>query len=486
MYHSQAFRLFAVCLVPGVALVCFFASLGPAESPATTSSERSMYHADREHLWNRLHEAMFVRVGPDGRAYGQDRLEPLLWGGSKHLLEGESHKRAVALLAEFLKNKREKLVEDPLKRAVLQRDLWLLFNWLEADHSHFYEPALKPDEVRSARDRLRRPLATVIGRLTLTPEQIQKLPDNYAAAVASGEFPKRFDPEHPDKSYLPADLFEADGPWVCVGRPDGPIAPAHLSDNGTNVFTNSAFLLFLRLPAGRTATVKYLNHLRAFDQPVLVEAKDAGKRPEKYLPNPKLPPLPVGTEMALVRRALLIAAPNTPTASALTESVQLRVYREVPELTVQNLTAALDDGTEANRRAHSWQSFHEFRLNRSLLFAGRAGGLRAIDPDERDFITPFNLWYLDEFENGEFGQRDRSFSERSQVALKQECFQCHSLPGVSSFNSYFNHRVHLHDTDTSARPFSLSEMPVSEVAGAAVKWKVGRPNWTALRKLLEE
>jgi hypothetical protein len=29
-------------------------------------------------------------------------------------------------------------------------------------------------------------------------------------------------------------------------------------------------------------------------------------------------------------------------------------------------------------------------------------------------------------------------------------------------------------------------MPVSEVAGAAVKWKEGRPNWAALRKLLAE
>ena len=30
-----------------------------------------MYHADPEH-WNRLHEALFVRVGPQGQAYGQD------------------------------------------------------------------------------------------------------------------------------------------------------------------------------------------------------------------------------------------------------------------------------------------------------------------------------------------------------------------------------------------------------------------------------
>ena len=66
------------------------------------------------------------------------------------------------------------------------------------------------------------------------------------------------------------------------------------------------------------------------------------------------------------------------------------------------------------------------------------------------------------------------------------CFACHSLPGVSSFNSYCNFRHHLNDRDTSARAFSLSEMAILKVAGSAVKWKEERPNWTALRKLLVE
>jgi hypothetical protein len=481
MSRAHIFRLFAFHLVAGIPLACSFASSGPA-----TRSERSMYHSDPEHLWNRLHEAMFVRVGPDGRAYGLDRLEPLLWVGSKHLLEEPSHTRAVALPETFLKNKGESLVEDPLKRAVLQRDLWLVFNWLEGDHDEFYEPALTRDEVRAARDRLRRPLAAVIGRLPLTPDRIKNLSDNYAAAVASGEFPIRFDPEHPDKPYLPADLFTTGGPWVCLGRPDGPVAPAHLRDDGANVFTNSAFLLFLRLPTGRAATIDYLKQLRSFDQPLRVEANDAGNRAEHYLPNPKLPPFTEGTQVALVRRALLIDSANTPTATALTESVQLCIYREVPGMTAQTLSAALLGGTAANRQAQSWQSFHEFRLSRSLLFAGRAGGLRAIGPDERDFNTPFFLWLLDEFEYRESRPLARSFAESSQHPIMEDCFLCHSLPGVFSFNSYFNHRINLQVSDKVAREFSLSETPVSEVSLAAVQWKEGRPNWTALRKLLAE
>ena len=445
--------------------------------------QRSLYHADPEHLWNRLHETLFVRIGPDGRAYGQDRLEPLLWLESTHLLEEKSNKKAVTILEEFLKGKGEKLVEDPQKRALLQRDLWLVFNWLESDH--WLHQKLKEEDVRAARDRLRRPLAAVIGRLALTPDQIKKLPDNYAAAVASGEFAKRFDPEHPDKPYLPADLFAADGPWVCLGRPDGPIAPTHLRDDATNPYTNSAFLLFLRLPAGRPATVEYLKQLRSFDQPLRVEAKDK-KLLEKYLPNPKLPSFPVGTEVALVRRALLIDSSNTPIATALTESVQIRMYRDIPEMTEQALKAALDSDARTNQRARSWQSFQEFQLSRSRLYAGKAGGLRTVRPDDRDFHSPFSLSYHDEFDSPKDSPRDPPFSERSQFSIKADCFQCHSLPGVASFNSYFNSRTHLSDRDATARPCSLSETPVSEVAEAAVKWKMGRPNWTALRKLLAE
>jgi hypothetical protein len=158
-------------------------------------------------------------------------------------------------------------------------------------------------------------------------------------------------------------------------------------------------------------------------------------------------------------------------------------------MTEQNVRAALEataNSSTSDQRVQAWQSFQEFQLSRSRLFAGRAGGLRAIDPEELDFQTPFLLWMLDEFENREAGAPDRPFSARSQSPVMKGCFACHSLPGVASFNSYFNYRDHVQTGAAVVRPFSLSEMPVSEVAGAAVKWKEGRPNWAALRKLLEE
>lgn len=96
------------------------------------------------------------------------------------------------------------------------------------------------------------------------------------------------------------------------------------------------------------------------------------------------------------------------------------------------------------------------------------------------------LWMLDEFENPEARAPDRLFSARSQGPVMKGCFACHGLPGDAAFNSYFDYRDHAQAGDAVVRPFSLSEMPVSEVAGAAVEWKEGRTNWAALRKLWEE
>jgi hypothetical protein len=473
MDHSaNLYRPALGCLVVGMAALWLLVAAvraGPAPDPPRV---QAVYHPDPQHLWNRLHKALFVRTGPDGRAYGHDCLEPLLWPWSKHLLEPRSCDRVVDLLDEFLRSQGEKRIEDPVKRAVLQRDLWLVFNWVEGDHGNFADPQLGAEAWRGSQQRLRGRLAAVIGRLALSPDQIRGLPDNYAAAVASEEYSAGYDPERPDRPYLPPDLFAASGPWVCAGRPDGPVAPQHLRDE--NPFTNSAFLVLLRLPGGRAATLAYLERLRSFDHPLMVRS-DGGA----FVPNPRLPQLPAGTQVALVRRALLIASPAQVIPSPVTESIQLRVYREVPELTKQVLDAALGGGTAGSLRAHSWQSFHEFRLSRLLLFGGRAGGLRPVS-DEPDFKTGLGAHPWDEFET--CTPQGRPFPGAGQVMVKETCFPCHSLPGVYSFNTFFSFRT-ARGTD-DPRPASLRETIPSEVLGSAARWKQERPHWASLRGLL--
>jgi hypothetical protein len=423
MCHPLRFRLFASCVVAAAAVVYFLVLAAPASPADEPAPSRAIYHADPEHLWNRLYEALFIRIGPDGRTYGQDRLEPLLWPESKYLLEERSNKRATAVLEEFLKNKGEKLIDEPLKRALLQRDLWLVFNWLEGRHGGFAEPRLEEEAVRTAQARLRRPLAAVIGRLALSQKEIRALPDNYAAAVASGQFARRFDAEKPDHPYLPPDLFSADGPWVCVGRTDGITAPEHLREDRDHRFNNSAFLVFLRLAGGRAAGIEYLKNL---------------------------PPFPKGAEVALVRRALLIDTSHRVVPSALTESVQIRVG---------NVGA-------------------EFRLIRAQLLAGRAGGLRPLGAREEDFKTGFGAHRWDEFE---YRQEGRSFPSAALQPIRQLCSACHTRERFPDFRSGSPE-----DKRGKPHPDLVKQMPVAEVGAAAVKWKEQQANWAALQRLLAE
>lgn len=401
----------------------------------------TLYHVDPQHLWNRLHDSLFMRVGPDGRQYGRDRLEPLLWHSSVHLLDLRTNGRVVALLEEFNRVQGEKLLDDSLKRAVLQRDLWLVANWLGAVENRRGNSPLASADADQRKKRLRQALVATIRRLALTADRIRSLSDNYAIAVASGEFAVTPAEESSAKPYLPPDLFSANGPWVCVGRPDGPIAPGHMQEASSNHFTNSAFLVFLRLPQGRAAAIDYLGQLRSYARQEQTE----------------LPDFPAGTELALVRRAMLIDSEFALVVSPLTESVQLRI------------------------RGNS-SSFREFRLIRELLFSDRKGGLRSIEREERDFKTGFRSHAFDPFESP---QRATPFDQYAQPIVLELCSACHRSAGVGGFNSLFNKSGSNTSGDDTRHPVPLTEVSIAESVTANVEWKQSRADWVALRKSLE-
>lgn len=474
-----AFLLSGVGVLTAVVLA---ATADPVEKGPKDSPRPALYDADPAHLWNRLHAAVLVRTGPDGHDYGQDRLEPLLWNESEYLLKGPSADRAAAVLDEFVRGKGETLVADPVRRAVLQRDLWLAFNWLAVrpdGHDELSSPAGK---------RLGTLLAGVVRRLALTPEQVAALPDNYAAAVASKEFADRFDPEKPERPYLPPDLFQADGPWVCVGRSDAPPASHHVDETGTNRFTNSVFLTFIKLPDGRQPTLDWLKRMAAFDQPLLLaDPADKGPARRPTVPNPAVPQLPAGTEVALVRRALLVDARRRVVASPLTESVQVRVMRADGGVaaTPDDLSVVGNSGDSA-RRGFERQAFFEFQLRRADLFAGRAGGLRDVS-DQRDFKTGFASHQWDPFDAGTTS--DRPFPDRALSAgtARTFCLGCHYPPGVQGLQSLQRMgRAGEAAADRRRPSYPLGPTSVAEVEQAMVKWKQDRPGWKALAKLLPD
>lgn len=392
---------------------------GEPTAAATLPKPTTLYDPDANHLWNRLHEALCIRTARDGTLYGSDPLDPLLWSSTKHLLEGESHAQAIRVLDRFLEARGERLISDPLKRAVLQRDLWAVFDWA-ATRNRFEQVAFHEAGVTALTTRL----ALVIRRLALTPEQIDALPDNYAAAVAAKIYPDAFDPDHPEAGFLPPDMFQQDGRWVCVKTLQDLVAPVHTCEFGGR----SAFLIFISLPGGRAQTLEYLTRLNDFPEPWVYDLRRLGKVSgyalmphsfnQKRPPwvNPAMPQFPPGTRFALVRQALLIDRTGNPVPTHLTESVQLRVYQEL----------------DYNRSDGGKQAVFEFALLRQELLAGQPGAFRALGKDTKVFSF-FLSHGIDPFE---FQSRDPDATSAEPREPALNCMGCHDGPGIHSVLSH--------------------------------------------------
>src|SRR4030095_14545415 len=102
-----------------------------------------------------------------------DSLDRLLWYDTTYLLEGTAYQQAISVLDEFLSTRGEGLITDPLKRAIFQRDMWAVFDWL----------TVRSDSYPTQNKELQRRLAQVIRKVALTDDEIRSLPDNYEAAI---------------------------------------------------------------------------------------------------------------------------------------------------------------------------------------------------------------------------------------------------------------------------------------------------------------
>lgn len=438
----------AVLLAAGVARHATVAVEPPTTPPAAAEKQsgNGPYDPDPKHLWNRLHQALHVRLTtnrgggefllePQDREFDPNDLDPLLWHASNYLVRGaadeklyadlikqaphladygrprpQTFREVVAVLDEFQSKNGPALVADPLKRAFLQRDLWALFDSL----------AIPAKDAHAAQRRhLAERVARIIRSVALSREQIQGLPDNYAAAAAAKAYPADFNPAKKDGAFLPADLFQTDGPWVQVG--DGeyePIAPKHVQFFGGR----SSFLAFIRLPAGRKPTLAYVKQLQEFVR--------------KGTPG-DVPQFPAGTQVALVRQMLLIDNRGEITPTRVTESVQIRVIHDPLHFARNGL-----------------QTYVEFKLRRQDLFARKAGGLRAIT--DSDGERPF-LLYMGNAKGEEY------------EPVLASCRHCHNAAGIKSVNSFQGlYRRH------PANWFATK--PETETAAVA-RWKKQQYSW---------
>ena len=472
------FSIRARCLINWLAVGLIITASGcSAQDGKQTNS--TIYDSDPKHLWNRLNETLFDRTAPDGKHFGLDELDILFWAGTKNLLVEPSHHQSLAVLDEFINSHGEKLISDPLKRALLQRDLWELFDWSAKNFR-------KPEETRASNE-LQSRLAVLIRRLALTTNEIAALPDNYAKTGKS------------NPPNLPQGLFQTNGDWVSVGNNGGygmePVAPSHVSEFDGH----SAFCVMLHLPEDRQAAISYLDRLRWFAQvdgawnyrtnplpwlstnisPVPVKPLDPSSTnamtwrhmtwvstnfPRHILElSPDLPQFPANTEWALVRRMCVIDTDGHIQPTPIIESIQLRRYLEVKNM---------------NQVYHGAQQFFEFQLDRR-----RGGALRALGQDEkgfpfvhfrgqgRDLFEPFNA----------FGRPSPlpQDSAKVQRVILETCFECHSDRGIFSVLSYTGFL----SPPPSQRPADLAVTGIDRQSKATIYWKQRQFDWGLLQGL---
>jgi hypothetical protein len=420
-------------------LACLIMLLGAAAPAAESRKECCLFACDPQHLWSRLHETLVVRTGPDGKRYGLDRVDPLYWDTTTHLLEGSSHTRALAVLDEFLSRHGETLIRDPLKRAFLQHDLWVLFDWAAQDRSW------QQGRYEVAKQALRRRLATAIRRLGLTEQQIAQLPDNYARAQAE------------DLSVsLPQGLFLHGGDWVDLGS----IAPIHTRDFGGR----SVFRVLVRLPEGGQATLRYLEQLNSFVPPSR-EAAPPSEGTARFATDEAAPQFPIGTQWALVRQMCVIDTTGRVRPTAVIEGIQVRRYDVVR---AGRMVGSQDDVLASQRT-------FEFGVSRA-----RNGDLRRVLTGERDFVfVQFLSTGIDPFESSRSESREALDLGKLQVDVLKSCYICHSLSGIHSVNSYAGG----FGPDSDRTPRLVSVDMNQAALEAAARWKERQPDFELLQQL---
>jgi hypothetical protein len=312
---------------------------------------------------------------------------------------------------EFLSTDAENLIRDPLKRAMFQHDLWAVFDWL-ASQADPYPPQRKALETR---------LAQLIQRVALSKEEILSLPDNYALEVEANTFPANVSADHPETAFLPSDIFQPESAWVPMGREGGPIAMTHTES--FPFFGRSVFLVFVRSPKGRAATLDFIGSLNTELDPITA----------------------IGSEVALVRRMLLIDSEGNLIPSPLIETVQIRHFSPA-------------------------QSFYEFELDRARLFDGIGGGLVR----NNDIFMLF-MGHGDVFESPDIPDL--------RATIPGICKACHfhdlSNPNSDNTRSIISY---------SRQPFSLPDniQPIlfattwTDEAQTVIEWKLNHKTWKSL------
>jgi hypothetical protein len=432
--------------------------------------------------WDRKLRAGKLALGPVvKRIEGGDVPLLLAWRKTRHYSEPATCERANKLLDEFLETRGERLIADPLKRAFMQRDLWAVFDHLVGQNiAHFGDADLArrrapvPDyeidrsdlqrddpAATQRRETLCRKLAVIIQRLALPKSAIETLPDNYAAAIRSGEFAARHDFDCLS-NYLPPGLLTAPNEWVEIDNE--PPSSHHDKREGQLAYTSwsirgrSYHRIFWRFPEGRQAVEDYLRYLQR-------EGLDWEKsvRQGFIALKPDVRQIPVGTETAIVQFMVVLDEELNPVPTRVAELVHVNVYK--------NVTGAPDPQTNTG----CGLICRQYVVRRRLLFDGlKQGGLER-QPDD----APTYRVLLDSHRDWGFFGRKRS--------VVQTCLGCHmtekeramNYVGVFSLNSIFCF-VAERGMPGIVIPMGSGEIRAYSRAERTARWKLGQEDYLRL------
>lgn len=316
-----------------------------------------------------------------------------------------------------------------------------MFDWaVSTDHHH-----------AAARHTLALRLARVIQRVALTADEaasfaikpdVQAQPfDTYVGAVTARWFPASYDSNDRARPFLPTRLFDPEGPWV-------PIHGSTPLSQHADEMSRSHFGVFLHVPGGRRPTLEYLRGLWNSSEPFAVDPSAGELRTSL---SPRLRPMPIGTQLALVRRMLFIDASGEIRFSSIVESIQIRVFRApiTPPPHIRRLGGRYD------------QDFFEFVLDRNGLVTDPSTALRAVTATDEDFLT-FSSHGIDPFEHTGLVRATRTLAM---------CVACHHDEGLASVLS--NRRLF--------KPYAFVTGFRSALDGNATFWKSQRADWGRLQ-----
>jgi len=464
------------------AVACCIAAAGQAAEPAHLDpayhhqgelagalkgdAPLAIYDADPQSLANRLFAAFYIRSSdiptkrggnPVHRIEGGDVIDFLAWPGSDYWSTPETAERLSSLLDEYLADPSRARPSDPLRRAILQRDLWAPFDFLVSRNI-----AREGDKTtRERRDRVCRKLAAVIRTLTLSESEIQALPNTYELAVKSERFASdhRFDPT---VDYLPPGLLTSPDEWQEIDffQPNDiheDIQERFITLHSRNYKGRSYFRVFYRFPGGRSAIEEYLKYVdddgiewRRSAQRGFIQLRDGLRQ------------IPVGTEVALVQLLITLDDQLRPTPTPIVESVRLRVFRNV------------DGSAEPPTNTGVGMNVSEYTLKRRLLFDGlKQGGLER-EPDDRPL---YRVIFMGD-NAPDWGDVGRT------LTLAQDCRRCHTGAGQIGVQTIFS-LVHQGGVDAGAQLGVAHPLAAGEPSPRGPRAATWKSRQETYRRLLE-